>query len=154
MTTFIALLRAVNVGGTGQLPMGELKTLCEAAGFLNIRTYIASGNVEQAVRSALERCLGEYAGNRVDVTVRTAAEMRAVLEYNPFPRAAPNRAVAIFLDSAPPVDALKQVTGRTVEDICLGKREIYVHYKSGIANYREARGTGEWLVGHAILDLL
>ncbi|HEY0489493.1 MAG TPA: DUF1697 domain-containing protein, partial [Telluria sp.] len=45
MTTFIALLRAVNVGGTGKLPMTELKAMCEAAGFTNVRTYIASGNV-------------------------------------------------------------------------------------------------------------
>jgi uncharacterized protein (DUF1697 family) len=42
---FIALLRAVNVGGTGKLPMGELKRLCEKAGFRKARTYIASGNV-------------------------------------------------------------------------------------------------------------
>ena len=45
MPVFIALLRAVNVGGTGKLPMGDLKRLCEKAGFRNVRTYIASGNV-------------------------------------------------------------------------------------------------------------
>ncbi|MDB5999933.1 MAG: hypothetical protein JWP52_1632, partial [Rhizobacter sp.] len=45
MTAFIALLRAVNVGGTGKLPMTELKRLCEEAGFESVRTYIASGNV-------------------------------------------------------------------------------------------------------------
>ena len=45
MNTYIALLRAVNVGGTGKLPMAELRTLCESAGFKDVRTYIASGNV-------------------------------------------------------------------------------------------------------------
>src|SRR6478735_3955744 len=45
MTTYIALLRAVNVGGTGKLPMSELKAMCEKAGFTQVRTYIASGNV-------------------------------------------------------------------------------------------------------------
>ena len=45
MATFIALLRAVNVGGTGKLPMTDLKKLCAGAGFTNIETYIASGNV-------------------------------------------------------------------------------------------------------------
>ena len=44
-TTYIALLRAVNVSGTGKLPMADLKALCMAAGLLNVRTYIASGNV-------------------------------------------------------------------------------------------------------------
>ncbi|MGA2535712.1 MAG: DUF1697 domain-containing protein, partial [Terracidiphilus sp.] len=45
MKAFIALLRAVNVGGTGKLPMTELKSMCEAAGFKSVRTFIASGNV-------------------------------------------------------------------------------------------------------------
>ena len=45
MTAYVALLRAVNVGGTGKLPMAELKRLCDAAGFGRARTYIASGNV-------------------------------------------------------------------------------------------------------------
>jgi uncharacterized protein (DUF1697 family) len=45
MTRYIALLRAVNVGGTGKLPMAELRSMCESVGFTNVRTYIASGNV-------------------------------------------------------------------------------------------------------------
>ena len=45
MAVFIALLRAVNVGGTGKLSMKELKAACEAAGLQNVSTYIASGNL-------------------------------------------------------------------------------------------------------------
>jgi uncharacterized protein (DUF1697 family) len=45
MTVFIALLRAVNVGGTGKLAMKDLTAVCEAAGFAKVRTHIASGNV-------------------------------------------------------------------------------------------------------------
>ena len=45
MAAYVALLRAVNVGGTGKLPMSDLKALCEKAGFGKVRTYIASGNV-------------------------------------------------------------------------------------------------------------
>lgn len=45
MTTFIALLRAINVGGTGKLPMKDLASLCEQLDFKNVRTYIQSGNV-------------------------------------------------------------------------------------------------------------
>ena len=45
MAAFVALLRAVNVGGTGKLPMSELKAMCEELGFASVRTYIASGNV-------------------------------------------------------------------------------------------------------------
>ena len=79
MTSFIALLRAVNVGGTGKLPMSDLKEMCESAGFRCVRTYIASGNVifeskldETAVRKALEKRLLAYAGKPVAVMVRTA----------------------------------------------------------------------------------
>ena len=43
MTAFIALLRAINVGGTGKLQMRELKAMCEAAGHGRAQTYIASG---------------------------------------------------------------------------------------------------------------
>jgi uncharacterized protein (DUF1697 family) len=106
MTAFVALLRAVNVGGTGKLPMGQLARMCEAAGFTAVRTYIASGNVvfgskesEAAVEARLERTLHAYAGKPVGVLVRTAAEIAEVLAKNPFPRAAPNRTVAIFLDA-------------------------------------------------------
>jgi uncharacterized protein (DUF1697 family) len=45
MTVYVALLYAVNVGGTGKLTMEELKTICRNAGFVDVQTYIASGNV-------------------------------------------------------------------------------------------------------------
>src|SRR4051812_28498734 len=119
MTAFIALLRAVNVGGTGKLPMSELKGMCEAAGFENVRTYIASGNVvfesplpEAKVKAALEKALHAYAGKPVGAMVRTGAEMAEVLKANPFPHAAANRTVAIFLDEPPLADALEHVSGR------------------------------------------
>lgn len=140
MPTFIALLRAVNVGGTGKLPMAELKSMCESAGFTGVRTYIASGNVvfqsrgsEAKVKSALEELLFQYAGKPVQVCVRTGPELAAVLAANPFPQAAPNRTVAIFLDAAPPADTLDKITGRKDEEVELGTREIYVHYGDGMA---------------------
>jgi uncharacterized protein (DUF1697 family) len=140
VTAFIALLRAVNVGGTGKLPMSELKAMCEALGFGSVRTYIASGNVvfssrksEAAVKSALEAQLKTYAGKPVGVLVRSAAEMQAVLRDNPFPKAPANRTMALFLDHTPPADTLTTIRGRNDEQIGLGKREIYVHYGDGMA---------------------
>ena len=140
MTTFVALLRAVNVGGTGKLPMTELRKMCEAAGFTNVRTYIASGNVvfdstlaKRAAQQALERSLEAYAGKPVGVLIRTGKEMAAVLAANPFRVEAPNRTVAIFLDAAPPADALEHIAGQQNEQVALGKHEIYVHYGDGMA---------------------
>ena len=141
MTTYIGLLRAVNVGGTGKLPMTELRAMCESAGFAKVRTYIASGNVvfetdqpQQTAKDALEAALAAYAGKPVGVIIRSGSEMAAILAANPFPSAAPNRVVAIFLDSPPPASALSGVTGRGEEEIALGTREIYVHYGNGMAH--------------------
>jgi uncharacterized protein (DUF1697 family) len=140
MSHYVAFLRAVNVGGTGKLPMAELRAMCESLGFANVRTYIASGNVvftsklsEKAVKTKLESALETYAGKPVGVLVRTAAELAAVLDANPFKSAAPNRTVAIFLDAPPPADTLTGVSGQQTEEISLGAREIYVHYGNGIA---------------------
>ena len=141
MTSYVALLRAVNVGGTGKLPMTELRAMCEGCGFKDVRTYIASRNVvfkanldEAAVQAKLEAALQSYAGKRVEVTVRTGAEMAAVLAANPFGAAAPNRIVAIFLNTPPPADLLDGVTGQAREEIAVGVREVYVHYPDGQAN--------------------
>jgi uncharacterized protein (DUF1697 family) len=139
MAAWIALLRAVNVGGTGKLPMSELKAMCEELGFADARTYIASGNVvlssrksEAAIKSALEKRLAYYAGKPVGVLVRNAQEMAQVAAQNPFAKLAPNRTMALFLDQAPPADTLATVRGQKDEKIRLGKREIYIHYGNGM----------------------
>jgi uncharacterized protein (DUF1697 family) len=74
LNTYIALLRAVNVGGTGKLPMAELKATCIALGFTQGQTYIASGNVvfksalsESKVKARLEAKPQTYAGKPVGV---------------------------------------------------------------------------------------
>jgi uncharacterized protein (DUF1697 family) len=140
MTRYIALLRAVNVGGSGKLPMADLKSLCENAGFGRVETYIASGNVvfdsksaALAVKAMLEARLLAYAGKPVGVVVRTATEMLAVLNANPFPEGDTRRVHAIFLDGTPPRDALDHVAGRSEEQIHLGEQEIYVHYPAGMS---------------------
>jgi uncharacterized protein (DUF1697 family) len=139
MAAWVVLLRAVNVGGTGKLPMSELKVMCEELGFTAVRTYIASGNVvfssrksEAAIKSALEKRLADYAAKPVGVLVRTAEEMAQVAADNPL-KLAPNRTMALFLDRAPPADTLATVRGRKDEKIHLGRREIYIHYGEGMA---------------------
>jgi uncharacterized protein (DUF1697 family) len=139
MPTYIALLRAVNVGGTGKLPMTELKAMCLAEGFAKVQTYIASGNVVFSSRlsaakakAALEKRLQAYAGKPVGVVIRTAQEMAAVLKSNPFPQSPPNWTVAIFLDDPPPPDTLENIRGQEDEEVRLGKREIFVAYGAGM----------------------
>jgi uncharacterized protein (DUF1697 family) len=142
-TAYVALLRAVNVGGTGKLPMTELKTMCDDAGFADAKTYIASGNVvftstlaEAKVKAALEQRLAAYAGKPVGVMVRTGDEMAAVARANPFADRPGNRVVAIFCDGKPPKTVLDEARGLRDEQCALGAREIYVFYGDGMADSR------------------
>ena len=140
MPTHIALLRAVNVGGTGKLPMAELRAMAGRIGFDNPRTYIASGNLvfESAMtadeaRAALEAALEAYAGKPVGVIMRSPEAMQAVLDANPFPEAAGNRCIVHFLSEVPPADLEATLRHRADEEIAAGEREIYIHYGEGMA---------------------
>ena len=143
MTAYVALLRAVNVGGTGKLPMTELKAMCESAGLRQVRTYIASGNVvftsdepETAVRAAIEAPLEAYAGKRVGVLVRSAAEMADLLARNPFADKPGNRTVALFIDEPLAADALAAAKNVKEEERRLGQRAVYISYGDGMADSR------------------
>lgn len=143
MTAFVALLRAVNVGGTGTLPMTALKAMCDAAGFVRARTYIASGNAlfdsdlnEAEVQARLAAALERHAGRPVGVLVRTADELAGVVAANPFADQPGDRVMAIFLDTPPTAADLAAAVGATTERLALGRREIYVHYPDGQAATR------------------
>ena len=91
MATFIALLRAVNVGGYGKLSMAELRKLLEGVGYARVETYIQSGNVVfdakgTAAKVARDVCaaLEKHTGTQVDVIVRTPEELERVIAGNPF----------------------------------------------------------------------
>jgi uncharacterized protein (DUF1697 family) len=138
MPCYVALLRAVNVGGTGKLPMNRLTAMCVAAGFTEVRTYIASGNVvfdgrgaEADVRAELSVQLEAYAGKPVDVIVRSAAVIADVVARNPFANEPGNRVMAWFSDAALPADPVKEASGLRNEQVRLGKRELFVFYPDG-----------------------
>jgi uncharacterized protein (DUF1697 family) len=138
MAGFVALLRAINVGGTGMLAMSDLRDLCEKAGFRAVRTYIQSGNVvftsslaEANVKTKLEKLLAAKLGKPVCVLLRSGAELEAVLNANPFPKAPPNRVIVSFLDQAPPKNALSKLAIPGPEEVVLRGRELFIHYPEG-----------------------
>ena len=115
MTRYVALLRAVNVGGTGKLPMTELKSMCSEAGFARVETYIASGNVvftsnagPSRVKAKLEARLLAHFGKPMGVAVRTASEMLAVLRANLFLRR--SRSTLTHSSSTSPLRAMRSIT--------------------------------------------
>jgi uncharacterized protein (DUF1697 family) len=139
MTAYVALLRAVNVAGTGALPMAELRAMGEACGFATVRTFIASGNLlfesdwsEAAIKAALEARLAVHAGKVVEVFVRTGAELSAIVAGNPFPDAHQSRHLVYFYDASPAPDLIAQCRDLNGERLALGRRELHVDYGDGI----------------------
>lgn len=139
MTSYVALLRAVNVGGTGKLPMEELKAIGEACGFDSVRTFIASGNLlfasgekeANAERMIAERLERQF-GRPMPVFVRTAEEMAEVAAKNPFEDDRPSRVMAHFIREVPKEAMLEDVRDVSGERMALGPRCIYVSYGEGI----------------------
>jgi uncharacterized protein (DUF1697 family) len=138
MTTIIALLRGINVGGNGKLKMDVLRTLCGDIGLLDARTYIQSGNVVfrsadpgsgECLAGAIERTFGI----RTTVVTRTAAELRAAVERNPISGVKPNQLLLSFLTAAPTAEAVEKVRQMEIvpEEIHIIGREMYIHFPLG-----------------------
>ncbi len=139
MTVYVALLRAVNVGGRGILKMDDLHAACLACGLDNARTFLQSGNVvfdstrtERSLKQELERKIADKMGRAVGVLIRTAAELRAVVEANPFPDGDPSLIGIFFLPKALPIRLLTELELGGPEDVQMIGREVYVHYPDGI----------------------
>ncbi len=115
MPTYIALLRAVNVGGTGKLPMADFRKLLAELGFRNVETYIQSGNAvfdapgsPAAVTKSVSSALAKVVGKPVPVLVRTRNELSRVIAANPFAAesaADGARVHAVFLSAHPAKDS-------------------------------------------------
>jgi uncharacterized protein (DUF1697 family) len=143
VSVYVALLRAVNVSGTGKLPMVELKAMADACGFGSARTFIASGNLvftsdrsEPEIGAMLEEKLQAYFGRRVPVFVRTAAEMAEAAAGNPFGDDKPSRVMVHFIAEEPDQAMIDAATNVEGERMALGPRAIYVSYGAGIGKTR------------------
>jgi uncharacterized protein (DUF1697 family) len=145
MPTYIALLRAVNVGGTGKIAMSDLRDLCEGIGLNNPRTLLQSGNLtfESPARptAALEKLLESEAAARLklgsDFNVRATKELDTVIANNPLPKSAkrdPSHFLVMFCKSAPQakdVEALQAaIVGREI--LKADGRHLYIDYCDGI----------------------
>ena len=150
MTTYIALLRGINVGGKNKLPMKELRAVLEGLGASDVRTYIQSGNVvmqhgetetralEVSISSAIEAAHG-FAPRTL---VLTAADLRQAAEANPFPEAIdePKTLHLSFLatpSESPDLAKLEEVA-KASERFHLGDGCFYLHAPEGIGRSKLA----------------
>lgn len=145
MTAFVSLLRGINVGGHHKIRMDELKELYESLGFKDVLPYIQSGNVvftsDEAdlarLRRQIEEGLEKKFGFHVEVIVRTSAELREILDNNPFQGQQSKESkwvVVMFLAARPDeiaqADLLKTYVGP--EELFIIGKEVYIYYTEGI----------------------
>lgn len=144
MARQIALLRAVNVGGTTKVAMADLRGLFVELGFASPRTLLQTGNVlfdANAPAAELERLLERETERRLGLRtayfVRTAAEWAAVVAGNPFPDEAardPGHLVLMPLKAAPDAAALAALRAAITgpETVGLVGKHLFVYYPDGI----------------------
>jgi uncharacterized protein (DUF1697 family) len=144
LTTHIALLRAVNVGGRGKAPMADLRKMLADLGFEAPQSLLQSGNLvfrAEAAGAALEALLEQESEARLGLTtdylVRTAAEWERIVSANPFAAMArddPSHLVVMPLKSAPDGAAMKGLRAwvRGREAIAAVGRELYLSYPDSI----------------------
>ncbi len=145
MTAFVSLFRGINVGGQHKIRMDELKDLHESLGFREVFPYIQSGNVVFSSDDAdvarlqrqIEKGFEKKFGFHVEVFVRTSAELRDIIDNNPFqsqPSKESKWIVVLFLAARPDdtaqEDLLKTYVGP--EELFIIGKELYIYYTNGI----------------------
>jgi uncharacterized protein (DUF1697 family) len=152
MTHAIALLRAVNVSGTGKVPMPELAKLLTKLGYSGVKTLLNSGNVvftckekSDALEATLEAAVLKAFGITTDFYVRTAAEWDAIIANNPSPEIAnddPARYVVMTFKEAPAAANVKALRAAIVgtETIEAVGKQLYMHYPDGQADTKLTAG--------------
>lgn len=147
MATYIAFLRAINLGAKRKFPKDAIKAAVESAGFTNVETYINTGNVRldstlrsrAKIEAALEKAFLEDRGFEVPTIVFTQKELAAIAEeaasfghggrhYVSLLKDAPSAAAITALEETSTAEEVAKVGGRAVH-LLLGD------------NYHEARLT-------------
>ena len=144
MTTFIALLRGVNVGKAKRVPMESFREVLTELGYTNVKTLLNSGNavfqasgVSGAIHAtAIASAIGDRLGFDVPVIVKSAKELAAIVGENPFSQ--------IATDHSRQFVAFTQV-GRSLSDLhaietlvqppegfVVGKHAAYLHCVNGV----------------------
>ena len=175
-TTYVGLLRGVNVGGNNKLPMNLLVTLCEALGCTSVRTYIQSGNVvfqasakvAAGFAAKLKDQIKKEHGFETTLILRTEAELQASVENNPYLAAGVDEKFlhVLFLASEPNLlDVVKlNPVCEGAEGFSLRGSEIFLYLPNGVgrskmANYgfdkilRTVGSTRNWQTVQKLLAL-
>lgn len=156
MPTWIALLRAVNVGGYGKLSMADFRQLLEALGYKNVQTWIQSGNAvfdspgpAAKVSAAIASALHKHTGAPVEVILRTHDQLTALIAANPFSKEAAadgSRVAVAFLAgqaspaAEPTLKSIQEKYPARRDRYHLAGNHIYFHFPDGAG---ETKFTGK-----------
>jgi uncharacterized protein (DUF1697 family) len=146
----IVLLRGVNLGARNRLAMAPLRELLSTAGYVDVRTYLQSGNVVLSSDSTPDELARECElqiarafGLQIDVLVRTREELAAVVEHNPLGGVAvdPKLHQVIFLERKLNAESSRALVAlaRAPERLVVMDRELYAWHPNGIARSPLAR---------------
>jgi uncharacterized protein (DUF1697 family) len=156
MPTHVALLRGINVGGGGKVPMADLRKLVASLGYGEVSTYIQSGNIiftpvhenAAALAAELEAAIGETFGIRTTAVVLSKADLGAVISANPYPDEPELRYVHGVFMLTDPDEALRTRIGQANEvAVSKGSRDeativgriLYLHTPDGFGTSELAR---------------
>jgi uncharacterized protein (DUF1697 family) len=158
VTTYIALLRGINVGGNRKIHMADLRELFAAAGCDDVTSYIQSGNVvfthpstaSDRLAVDLQQRIEAGTGFDVPVILRTAKAWEGVVRANPYPDAEPSALHVAFLAKTPVADAVATFDAARFapEEFTVVGREVYLHLPDGMGRAKLPpalpliRGTG------------
>jgi len=145
MTTYVALLRAVNVGGNNRLSMADLRSIFARIGLEDAQTLLQTGNVvfscSQHRGPDLERLLEAEVkalmGTSIDVVMRASDQFRKAVEGNPFPKEAredPGRLAVMFTKQAPTPSVVEDLRASIVgpEVLQAVGDHVYIYYPDGM----------------------
>jgi uncharacterized protein (DUF1697 family) len=143
MTSLVALLRGINVGGKNKVPMAKLREVFDSLGYEDVATYIQSGNVvftstdkEPKVTRDVAAAITAEFGFDVPVTVRTRAELAKVVASNPYLKAGADESTlhVMFLAAKPTAAAIKTLDPERCppDEFTVRGREIYLLLPNGM----------------------
>jgi uncharacterized protein (DUF1697 family) len=158
-TRWVVLLRAINVGGAGRLPMAELRACLTDTGFSNVRTYIQTGNVvadlslghsAQQVESTVSEAIGAAFGFEPPVVALTVAQLHHVIAANPYRAEGDDdpKAVHYFFGADAPGAEARRALDELVADgeaFNVGDGVAYLHAPAGIGRSKLAVALGKRL---------
>jgi uncharacterized protein (DUF1697 family) len=164
MQSHAAFLRGVNLGANRKASGADLREALEGAGFGDVATFRNSGNVVFSGKGAatkltaqVEECLAAKLGFDVKVFLRTAAQVRAIAEREPFPadlvEASAGKLQVSLLDERPAKRAQEEVLALATDEdrLVFGDRELYWLPSGGIRDSALDQKTIERVLGPATM---